>query len=73
MDQRIRDREAMTMQSYTVQTESQGSVAVTIDKIGLEYWSISVTKNDPLRLLTAMGEVFFTRDVQFTLAQVVPE
>jgi hypothetical protein len=60
------------MQSYTVQT-SQGSVDVTVDKIGIDYWTVSVKKNDPLRLLTAMGEVFFTRDVQFTLAQVVSE
>ena len=61
------------MQSYTIQTESQGSVDVTVDKIGIDYWQISVKKNDPLRLLNAMGMVFFTRDVKFTLAQVLPE
>ena len=61
------------MQSYTIQTESQGSVDVTVDKIGIDYWQISVKKNDPLRLLTTMGMVFFTRDVKFTLAQVLPE
>ena len=60
------------MQSYTVQT-SQGSVDVTVDKIGIDYWAVSIKRTDPLHLLTAMGEVFFTRDVQFTLAQVVPE
>jgi hypothetical protein len=61
------------MQSYTIQTESQGSVDVTVDKIGIDYWTVSVMKSDPLRLLTTMGTVFFTRDVKFTLAQVLPE
>ena len=60
------------MQSYTIQTESQGSVDVTVDKIGIDYWTVSVKKCDPLRLLT-MAQIFFTRDVQHTLKNIIPE